>query len=768
MLLPLIFASCRSVRLLEENQALVTRVQLNGIDKEYKEEASQYIQQEIRPNSSINLFIYNFANGQNGAYRTDKIRNVGEAPSILDSSLVEISRTQIEKYLNNKGFFHAKVESNITVKKKKAKVSFDITQGKPFIIEEVSTNIDDPTVDSVYNRYKSEFSRIHNNMRYDTDSLVSERENIYNLMRREGYYDFVRPYVRFRVDTLAHKNMADLTLIIENPENKEQHTVFHIDSSAVIIKNSEGEVTDTPVFTALPKGMGFVDYTRRFEPNSINHYIYLRRGDRYNSVMENLTYDRLYELNTFKSIKTTFRKSDSTHLNAQYELIPLKRMSNRIEGEFTFNSGRNGFNIGNTYTNRNLFGGSEQLEVKFRYGILFDSRVSGNWLDKIFNRDFQIGATLTIPRLLVPFNIPIIGKNGMPRTTFSSNWQVFDQLRTYSNRYFINSISYIWNDTKYKVHNVTPISVEYRVGRLAEDFKNQLDSGGYRLYIESNNRAYFGLGSQYSYTYNTLLLNDLSNFTYFRGALDVSGNTMSLISKVANFPENGQGEKTIFDVPFLQYAKVETDFRVYRHFGGDRQLVFRINPGIAIPYGNNREFLIFEKNFYAGGMSGLRAWQARTLGPGGYNREVLPDSLRLNLRNLDQLGEIKLEGNLEYRFKLLNNFFGAKLKGATFVDVGNIWRLHKNDINPDGEFNWDTFAGQIAIGAGAGLRVDMNYFVFRFDAGVKIRDPQFRGDESWVVSELFDSKSFRKKYYETHNPDRYNFIQYNFGIGMPF
>src|SRR5690606_37428252 len=512
----------------------------------------------------------------------------------------------------------------------------------------------------------------------------------------------------------------------------------------------------------------FIDYSHKFKPKSLSRYIFMKEGSRFNIDNENLTYDRLYELNTFKGIKIAYEKSDSTRLNAHYSLIPNKRMSNRLEGEFTFNAGRNGFNIGNIYTNRNLLGGSEQLEIKVSYGVLFDSRVQGNLFDKVFNEDIQLGATLTFPRLIVPFGIPQVVRNGMPRTTFSTSWQKFDQLNTYSNRYLINSLSCIWNDTKYKVHNVTPIVLEYRLGRLSAKFREELIKQGFGLYVASNDRAYFGLGSQYSYTYNTLRLPELDNFLFFRGALDVSGNTLNLIGNLINLQQNSEGQKTILNVPFLQYAKAETDFRVYRHLGGDRQLVFRLNPGIAIPYGNNMEFLIFEKSFYGGGMSGVRAWQARTLGPGGYNREVLPDSLRLNLRNLDQLGEIKLEGNMEYRFKILNNFFGAKLKGATFVDVGNIWRLHKNEINPDGEFNWDTFAGQIAIGAGAGLRVDMNYFVFRFDAGVKVRDPQFRGQDSWVISELFDAKSFRKEYYETHKPDRYNFIQYNFGIGMPF
>jgi len=167
-------------------------------------------------------------------------------------------------------------------------------------------------------------------------------------------------------------------------------------------------------------------------------------------------------------------------------------------------------------------------------------------------------------------------------------------------------------------------------------------------------------------------------------------------------------------------------------------------------------------------MNDLRAWQARTLGPGNYNRASLSESLRMRLRNLDQLGEIKIVNNLEYRFKIVNKFFGAKLKGATFADIGNIWRLRKTDENPGGEFKWNKFLGQMAIGAGAGLRFDLEYFVFRFDAGLKIKDPQFTGDDQWVIKHLFNSKDFKESYALSHAPDRYNFLQYNFGIGMPF
>lgn len=767
-MLVIIAPSCRSVRLLEPDQALVTKVQMHGIDRNLKEEASEYVQQELRPNSFSNLFIYNLANGKKGRYRTQNIRRVGEPPSILDTALVEISTTQIRKFLNNKGYLDAEVKSETKVRRKRARLTFWIDQGESYTVDYKTKSIADPVIDSIYTDFASTFSAVQIGKALDIDSLATERERIHSLMQQHGYFDFLRQYVRFEVDTNGKKGHAAVAIIIDNPEGKTAHTKFKIDSSYVTIKKEGANALEVPEVTEVEGSVKVSDYSGKFKAKQLSRYLFLKHGKPYNSALETTTYNRLYELNTFRSIKIAYEKQDSVHLNAHYELVPNKRMSNRVEGEFTFNSGRSGFNVGNTYTNRNLLGGSEQLEVKLSYGVLFDSRVSGNLIDKVFNQDIQIGATLTFPRLMLPFKVSSVEKNGMPRTSFSTSWQKFEQRDTYSNRYMINSLTYSWNDTKYKVHHVTPVSLEYRVGRLASGFREQLLNEGFGLYVASNDRAYFGLGSAYSYTYNSIRLNELENFVYFRGALDISGNTLSLFANTLGLHENRDGQKTVFGVPFLQYAKVETDFRWYQSFGGDRQLVIRLNPGIAIPYGNNANFLIFEKSFYGGGMNGVRAWQARTLGPGGYNREVVPDSLRLNFRNLDQLGEIKLEGNIEYRFKILNNLFGAKLKGATFVDVGNIWRLKENDINPGGKFSSSSFLSELAIGTGLGLRFDVNYFVFRLDAGIKVRDPQFKGKDRWVIRDLFKSAEFKEKYNATHFPDRYNFIQYNFGIGMPF
>ncbi len=763
----LIFASCRSAKYLEDDQSLVTDIDLEGVPTGLKEQVMQYVSNEIRPNSILNLSIYNIFNTKDGQYKKEKIRQVGEPPHLLDSSLVDLSNTQIQRFLQTKGFFNAQVQPIIATKKKKSNITFQATLGEPYYIHDIRYNFEDKKIGNVYEEKVKPHTAIVQGEQYDMQKLLMERENLYLSAKNLGYFDYLRQYMRIGVDTNIVGNQANLSMTILKPDSTDQQ-VYTINN--VFLTVQEPNVTSgsfVPEYDSTVR-ISFQDETGHFRLRPIARYMFLRSGDRYSLKNENLSYDRLYEMNGFRSVRINYEKEEDNLLNVSYELIPRSVMANQMEGEYTFSSGMSGFNVGNTFSHRNIFGGSELLEIKLRYGVLFDPRLEGDLSQKIFNNDFQVGVNLVIPRLLLPFGIHNAGIHGLPRTTFSSSLQLFNQDQTYSNRYFINTLNYSWWQSPSLQHSYTPLVLEYRLGRLDDAFKQSLEDEGYTLYVRSNDREYFGLGSQYAMTWNASKLLKLENFSYFKGSVDVSGNTLSLLSTLFNFPENTSGEKLLFNVPYLQYVKGEVDYRWYQYFSGHRQFVFRFNGGLAVPYGNNSNLLIFEKSFFAGGMNGIRAWQARTLGPGNYNREVVREELRLNLRNLDQLGEIKLEANMEYRFRILNNFFGAKMNGATFVDMGNVWRLKPDMLNPNGELQINRFFNQVAVGSGFGLRFDMDYFVLRLDAGVKIKDPQFEGSEQWVAKHWFRSKDFKTDYFLHHRPDRYNFIQYNFGVGLPF
>ncbi|HEX7366660.1 MAG TPA: BamA/TamA family outer membrane protein [Pelobium sp.] len=757
---------CRSTKRLTKDQALVTKLSINGIDKEFEEQAQDFVALDLRPNSPFNLWVYNTFS------KKGKLK-LGEAPHILDSSLVEISRLQIEKFLKIKGFLNAKVKDSISIHNKKASVFYTAEPGTSFKFRNLSFDIPDSTVKSIYLANRNKFTRIDSGKRYDTDSIAFEREQIYLLMKKNGYFDFLRQYVRPTVDTNFNSGVADIRLAILNPPGKSQHTKFFIGNTYLRIQPSSGIIKKgmTRDSMVVDSQYRFYDYSHFFKPKKLAQYIYIDKGDEYNISNADLTTQRFFDLNAFRSVSVDFVKSKDSSKNelvGLVDIIPLKKKSNRLDGEYTFNSSITGLNLGLTYQNRNIFGGAEVFEVKLRGGLQFDKNISGSLADRILSKDYQVGASLSFPRLITPFNFNYLSKNGVPHTRIATSYQNYKLTKSYQRKSVGLNITYDWIETKYKIHSFTPANVQYSNALINSDLAALLISQGNAFFL-STLRSQLLSSSYYTYTVNLPKLTTYNNFTFFSGTVELGGNSAALAAGI-NKKTNSDGQKLLFGVPYYQYAKAETDIRIYKSLGGERQFIARFNPGIGYSYGNIKS-LPFDKRFFAGGSSGLRAWQARTVGPGNYNRASLAsDSARFNLRNLDQLGDIKFEGNLEYRFKLINNFIGSKVKGATFIDFGNVWQLRDNGL-PGGQIKFNKLFEQTAIGVGFGLRFDVSFFVFRLDAGFKFKDPQFTGDDQYVVKYWFDragKRQLKNTYSITNAPDKYSISQVQFGIGMPF
>ncbi|QNK61945.1 BamA/TamA family outer membrane protein [Pedobacter sp. PAMC26386] len=766
-------AACSSTKFIEENQSIVKVVEIDSIPSRYKEEALNYIQKDIRPASrlGINVGLYNVF------YTLFKTKSVGKKAPVLDSTLVEISRGQVEKYLKSKGYFMAKVRTEIKVKNQRAQVDFIATPGPAFFINKLSYTIPDPAVRQLYMDRKTFSSHLHERIQYDDDSLSLEREQIYQMMKQHGYYDFARPYVRFEVDSSLNKSEANVGLFIDTPATG-KHIQYMIGETNVIVAPSTEGFTDSITLNPrIYKGLRFTDMSKRFRRNPVVRYDFLKQGEVYDVTKESLTYDRLYELNVFKNVKIEYikPKDSSNILNPLIQLTPQKRMSNRVEGEVPFNAGTVGFTVSNTYTNNNIFRGAERFEFQVKGGLQSRVGQGGSLFSDIYQRDFSMSANLAVPRLMVPFNIPLMGKNGMPFTTFSTSYIFSLQKDFFVRRVLLNSVTYDWVETKSKLHSFTPLNFEYRFGGLLIDLTTPEGQDIYfkNLYnIQLLTRSDLTVGMKYAYSLNAnkLLLN--KSFIYFRGNIDIAGNMLDGISRIIDTqhdPSKGDYAK-ILGLPFNQYVRPEVDIRWYKSLGVDKQFIARINGGVGVAYGNSVA-IPFEKLFFAGGASGVRAWQARTLGPGNYNRgnTLTTEELRKITYGIDQLGQMHIEANLEYRYKLINNFFGAKLKGAVFLDAGNVWNISPGNPNPETYFKFKNLGNQIGVGTGMGLRYDLQYFVFRFDVGLKLRDPQFAPEDQWVIGKLFSGRSeFQRTYNAANSPDTYRFFQYNFGIGLPF
>lgn len=776
ILLAFVAGGCSLTRGIPDNQYLVRKITIDSVDKEFSEASYLYVDRLQQPNSWFNLQLYYLFNKKGK-------KDLGEPPAILDSNLVEYSRIQIERFLRNKGYVKATVKSDIKTKEKKAFLTFTAKEGSMFRIRNIQDSIGDPNVQVLYRINRRRFSHVQPGGRYDVDSLAYDRDEFYQVMKRNGYYDFYRQYINYNYDTTFNNSVVDIKMIIDNPPGKKEHPIYKINNTLITIANPYGRTEGKADTLKVDSQFTFVDYSRRFKPNAVTRYIFQQKGDIYNIDQQTLTTSRLSELNVFRNVPNPVYKklpdSVNRRLDSRIDIIPLKRMSDRIEAEYLhsgpaffdfFSSSGYGFNIGNTFSHRNLFKQAEILQLKLNYSILYggsQSEISG-----IQNQDFKIGVNLVYPRIISPFNLPTLGKYGVPHTTFSSNFQLFYQNGLVKRRSFINAITYDWIETTRKQHSFTPISIEFTNGTIDPIARQQLLAQNRYSYIYLIGRTVFTASTQYTFQLNANKLNSLGNFVYFRGSADIGGNTLSLLTKTFNTRRDSLGQRTLFGYAFAQYAKGDVDLRFYRRLGeGERQFVFRINPGIGVPFGNSDQ-LIFEKNFYAGGANDIRAWLPRTLGPGQFNRATYPDKItRDRLKYLDQFGEIKIIGNLEYRTKLVENFYGSKLKGALFVDFGNIWRLKEEVGVPNSQFKLGNLYQSTAVGIGGGLRFDLTFFVFRLDAAFKFKDPQFTGSDQYVLikhfDELFKSGSFKNTYNET-NSEPYRFMQLNFGIGLPF
>lgn len=758
------------------------KITITGMDKEFAVNAVNYVDKDQQPNNLINLqFYYWFS--KNGK------KDVGEPPAILDSSLVEFSRQQMEKYIQNKGYLKARITDTIIIKKQKAQLIFNTVEGPMFRVRTFRDSILDKRVGLLYNANKNIFLNASPGNRFDLDSLAADRDAFYQMMKRNGYYEFYRQYVTFEYDSTFNKSVVDVKMVVTNPAGKSAHPVYRLNNTLITIADSHGRTPGSPDTIQVDSQFRFVDFSGRFKPKTVISYDFQRKGDLYNIDNQTLTTSRLSELNLFRNVPNpiyTKLADSSNRLNSKIDIVPLKRMSDRIEGEFLFNGGQYGYNIGNTFTERNIFKSAAIFQFKLSDDILFDNRHNPINPGAIENQDIDFGLNLTYPYIISPFHFSQPGKYGVPHTTFATNFTLFFQKALVQRESSINTLTYDFYETPDKQHIITPISIQFSRGTIDRSADSLLRASKYGSYLYLIGRTVFTTGSQYSYVLNANKLNTYRNFVYFRGNVDVGGNLLNAAATVLNTPKDAAGERTLFGYPFYQYTKLEVDLRLYKSLGGERQFVFRINPGIGIPYGNSNQ-LIFEKEFYAGGSNDMRAWLPRTLGPGQFNRASYgqgprADSVRSLLQYIDQFGEVKIMTNTEFRYKLADNFFGSVLRGAVFMDAGNIWRLNKqvqqstvelgtNVQNPNGEFKLNNLLQSTAIGIGTGLRFDLTFFVFRFDAAFKFKDPEFNGSDQWVLirhfNELFKTGPFKRAYEQTNNAS-YNFLQLNFGIGMPF
>lgn len=752
--------SCNT-RYLKDGEMLYTGAEINiendTVSKKEKKDLKSALEANLtpKPNSSFlglrpKLFFYNIAKEpkkEKGFNYWLKYK-VGEKPVLLGDVDREFNKDIIENYSENQGYFNAKATYDTVSHNRKAKVIYTLRPGARYLISDVKFQQDSTLVNQEIQNLTGK-TLLKKGQPFDLDVIKSERERIDNGLKERGFYYFHPDNIIVQADSTVSKNhKVELNVKLKDNTPDLSTQQFSIDKVVVFpnynirdVKEGKYSVPMNP--DSLQKyaheDIYVIDPEHKFKPKIFDRALYFKRGDLYNRTNHNLTLNRLISLGVFKFVKNEFVVSDSLQhkFDAYYLLTPRELQSLRLEALGRTNSANYaGSELNLNWTHRNFFRGAEQFKASV-YGA-FDVQIGGPENAKnIFRAGTNV--QLSIPRIVAPFRFNS-SSAFVPRTNITLGYEFQNRTEYYTLNTFSGSFGYVWKENARKEHDLKILDITYvspaNITPLYDSISQKSDA--MRRVVERQ----LIFGPTYSYTYTNTML-PKANTIYYKGTLDLAGNITGLLTG-ANVKKDK--EKSIFGVPFSQYAKIENDFRFYHKFNEKTSLATRAIAGVAYPYGNS-EYIPFSRQFFSGGSNSVRAFRARTLGPGSFDPRTIESGYYF-----DQSGDIKLELNAEYRANLYKF-----LNVAVFADAGNVWLVNEDTDRPGAKFSKE-FLSEIAVGAGVGLRLDFSILILRLDLAMPLRVPYYERGDRWT----FDKINFGDSNWRRDN------LILNIAIGYPF
>ena len=557
-------------------------------------------------------------------------------------------------------------------------------------------------------------------MRFTVEALDNERKRISNLLIDDGYFRFNKDFIHFSADTITGSKDIGVTLHLMN---------YKANSNAPETPHSRYEIRK---INYLSNDSDRIHLRHQVLLNATA----LKEGSPYSASALQRTYNNFARLQAVKYTNIRFVEApDSGMLDCNIQISTNKPSTISFQPEGTNTAGDLGAAASLTYTNRNLFRGSEQLSIELRGAYEAITGLEG-YQDQNY-QEYSIESKLVFPR----FVAPLLSKNFRRRQTANTEYSVAWDLQNrpeFHRRVFSMAWRYRWAEPRHHLNwrfDLLDLNYVY-MPWISETFKRDYldDADNRNAILRYNYEDIFIMKMGFGLTYS-------DEVDAFRLNVESSGNPLSAFSKALNFKINSQGQRTFINIAYAQYAKADFDYTHLVRFDDRNVLALHAGIGVAYPYGNSK-VLPFEKRYFSGGANSVRGWGVRELGPGGYKG----NDGRIDFIN--QTGDMKLDLNAEYRTPLF-----WKFEGALFVDAGNIWTLRKYDEQPNGQFKLDKFYKQIAAAYGMGLRLNFDYFILRFDMGMKAINPAYEsGDEHWAIIHPKLSRDFA----------------FHFAVGLPF
>lgn len=759
-------SGCFNTRFLGEGEQLFKANNITFIDEEPENKKRNFKNElkdisQLQPNKKFiglaktRLWFYNVADRR----RENKFRywmknKIGEAPVLYDEVFARKSAIMMKNYLINKGFFYASVnieKIDIGQQEKRVELNFLIDLNARYTIKDVDfPEIDKPVEKILYDN--KEATLLKEGDPFDVGVLKEERERISKDLRDRGYYFFNKEYVYFDLDSNDVSNEIDISVRVEPPGDSAEHELYYIDNIYVYTDyNSEQLLSRINFDTTQIEHYYFIAESHKYRHRVLINNIHQKHDALYSRQKARYTANQLTELGVFKFVNVSYQKVADTsknYLNCFIHLTPSKKQAFSIDAEANNNTDfLLGVAASFNYVNKNIFKGTEQFNFNVSGGL--ESNFDGG--SAFFNTgELNIEGSLLFNKLIVPFRLNNTPYKHTPKTRLSLRYSLLRRINFYTINSINLSYSYDWKVSNTRRHLLTPVVASLiRLNQTTPEFLEVLAQS---QTLRSSFTEQFILGTEYTFFYTNQPKSKRNSYIFYRGGIDLAGNTLHGIVSLINKNKDIEKPYKIFNVNYAQYAIFNSDIRNYWDFSKHARLVSRAFAGVGIPYSNSTA-LPYTKQFTGGGANGIRAWRVRTLGPGSFDIEASGVDASNNFA-LDQTGDIKLEGNIELRFDIIKF-----IKGAFFVDAGNIWLIRPDDSRPGADFEFDRFYNEFAMGAGIGARIDLSYFVLRFDVAMPLRDPaKVNTGDPWVI------KTFEPSEKEWRRDN----IKFNLAIGYPF
>lgn len=756
----LVFVSCSVSKFVPEGKYLLDDVKVVSDSKEVKPSSVRsYVRQ--RPNakwfSLIKIPLYTYSlSGRDSTKRFNRfLRRIGDAPVIYDENAEIRSQEELTKALNNMGYMSASVSTEKKVVKKKLKLTYKLNPGKGYKVRNITYDIKDHTIEK-YLQADSANRKIHEGMMFDVNILDAERQRIVDFLLRRGYYKFNKDYITYTADTARNTYLVDITLRISlfkaSPADvPKEHYQYRINSVSYmmdydILKSSvfDKDINDSIKYKGYPVYFKDKLFLR---PKVMVDNTRIYPGRLYNEQFVQNTYTSFGRLRALKYTNIRFAErqvGDSTKLDCYVMLTKGKYKSITAELEGTNSAGDLGAAASLSFQHRNLFRGAETFTIKVRGAYEAITGLQGYNYDNY--TEYGVETSLNFPSFMFPFLSSDFKRR--IRATSEVGIQFNSQIRPEFARTVASaSWSYKWTKRLRAQHKVDLVDINYvYMPWISDKFKKEYIDSLNNSILKYNYENLLIVRTGYSFNFNSagggMMGSAASANSYsIRANIETAGNLFYAFSKMLKQHRNDDGKYSVWNIAYAQYIKGDFDFAKNITIDARNSFAFHFGMGVAYPYGNS-DILPFEKRYFSGGANSVRGWSVRALGPGSYKGEDR------NIDFMNQSGDIKLDMNVEYRSHLF-----WKLHGAVFVDAGNIWTIRNYKEQPGGQFHFNSFYKQIAVAYGLGLRFDFDFFVLRFDGGMKAINPAYRT---------------KREHYPIIHPKFSRDFAFHFAVGYPF